>query len=146
MFVYTCYILCRSMIRLDMSRSGRSILFYKFYKFKACSAKDLPKDRPNRGKALKMQNLWMNPNLNQVLWGHQLQHTHFHSHNSEKIEYNMHDHHCRMFELHDEQLKTLCLVGSDLQNVQGNPAIIPIMLIFIRHESDFMQFLTLTSL
>ena len=52
----------------------------------------------------------------------------------------MHDHHCRMFELHDEQLKTLCLVGSDLQNVQGNPAIIPIMLIFIRHESDFMQF------
>ena len=82
----------------------------------------------------------MNPNLNQVLRGHQLQHTHFHSHNSEKIEYNMHDHHCRMFELHDEQLKTLCLVGSDLQNVQGNPAIIPIMLIFIRHESDFMQF------
>ena len=38
--------------------------------------------------------------------------------------------------------KTLCLVGYDLQNVQGNQAIIPIRLMFIRHESDFMHFLS----
>ena len=35
-----------------------------------------------------------------------------------------------------------CLVGYDLQNFQGNPAIIPIMLIFIRHEFNFIQFLS----